>query len=67
MSTGEDGLRPTLRVCPDGPLLVHGARTVTTDDGVVHAVGRPVIALCRCGLSTRAPYCDGTHKTVPTG
>jgi CDGSH-type Zn-finger protein len=60
--TADDDIRPELRVCPDGPMLVRGAGTVTTEDGVEHRVGRPVIALCRCGLSSRAPYCDGTHK-----
>jgi CDGSH-type Zn-finger protein len=60
----DDGLEPQLRICPDGPLLVRGARTVTTDDGVEHAVDRPVIALCRCGLTQSVPYCDGTHKAA---
>ncbi len=62
MRGGADEIRPELRVCPHGPMLVRGAQTVTTDDGEEHRVARPVIALCRCGLSTRPPYCDGTHK-----
>jgi CDGSH-type Zn-finger protein len=60
-------MRPRIRVCPAGPLLVEGATSVTTDDGRVHAARRPVVALCRCGLSGRAPYCDGTHKTLRDG
>jgi CDGSH-type Zn-finger protein len=47
-------------------MLVRGAASVTTDDGRLHDVRRPVIALCRCGFSGRAPYCDGSHKAVPT-
>jgi CDGSH-type Zn-finger protein len=58
------GLRPEVRVCPGGPLLVRGATTITTDDGHEHEVRRPVIALCRCGRSRRTPYCDGTHKLL---
>jgi CDGSH-type Zn-finger protein len=57
-------VRPALRVCPAGPMLVHGASSVTTDDGRVHPIRRPVVALCRCELSGLAPFCDGTHKTL---
>ncbi len=66
MSAREPEIRPALRICPAGPMLVRGAHSVTTDDGATHPVRRPVIALCRCGLSTRTPYCDGTHKVSPT-
>lgn len=46
-------------------MLVRGASSVTTDDEQVHEVTRHVIALCRCGLTGRGPYCDGTHKALP--
>jgi CDGSH-type Zn-finger protein len=52
-------------VCPGGPLLVRGAGHVTDTDGTVHAVDRPVVALCRCELSAVLPWCDGTHKRLP--
>lgn len=50
--------------CPDGPVLVRGADVVRDGDGVEHEVARPVVALCVCGASARAPWCDGTHKAL---
>lgn len=50
--------------CPDGPLLVRGADVVRGADGTEHEVRRPVVAVCLCGKSGRAPWCDGTHKVV---
>lgn len=50
--------------CPDGPLLVRGADSVRDADGTTHQVTRPVVALCVCDKSQRAPWCDGTHKVV---
>ena len=53
-----------VRSCPRGPLLVRGADSVRDQDGAVHAVTRPVVAVCACGKSQRRPWCDGTHKVV---
>lgn len=53
-----------VRTCPGGPLLVRGADQVVDDVGVAHDVSRPVVAVCVCGRSQRAPWCDGTHKSV---
>ena len=52
-------------VCPGGPLLLRGVRSVTDADGTVHVVDRPVVALCRCELSASLPWCDATHKRLP--
>jgi CDGSH-type Zn-finger protein len=51
--------------CPDGPALVRGASVVRDADGNAHEVTRPVVAVCVCGKSQRAPWCDGTHKVIP--
>lgn len=50
--------------CPNGPLLVRGATTVTGPDGAELPVKRPVVALCRCETSAILPWCDGTHKAI---
>lgn len=55
------------RACAGGPLLVRGASTWTDEQGQEHPVTRPVVAVCRCGLSQRAPWCDGTHTFTPGG
>ena len=52
-------------VCgPNGPALVRGATSVRDEDGNVHPVTRPVVGVCMCGKTQRAPWCDGTHKFV---
>lgn len=52
----------TVRVSPDGPLMVRGAITVVGPDGVEHQESR--VALCRCGATGNAPYCDNSHQAV---
>ena len=32
--------------------------------GQVHDVHRPVVAVCRCGLTQRPPWCDATDKVA---
>jgi CDGSH-type Zn-finger protein len=56
----------TVTVCPGGPLLVRGADTIRDESGQEHAVTRPVVAVCACGKSSRKPWCDSTHKSIPT-
>jgi CDGSH-type Zn-finger protein len=48
-----------------GPLLVRGADTILDEDGTEHVVTRPVVAVCACGKSSRKPWCDSTHKSIP--
>ncbi len=49
----------TVRVKANGPLYVRGDVEVTLPDGTVLKDTR--IALCRCGASSRKPYCDNSH------
>jgi CDGSH-type Zn-finger protein len=54
------------RITPyrDGPILVRGPFTLTDQDGNEIATHQTTIALCRCGRSSRKPFCDGTHKAT---
>lgn len=54
-----------VRACARGPLLVRGADVVIDEAGVEHAVTRSVVAVCTCGKTSRGPWCDGTHKSIP--
>ena len=47
----------------NGPLVVHGVQSMTGPDGAGLACA-PVMRLCRCGRSARAPLCDGSHKDL---
>ena len=66
----DDG--PVVRACPGGPWLVRGADAVRTRTAPCTPPTRPVVAVCACARSQRAPWCDGTHKVFrrpvrPTG
>lgn len=66
-----------IEVLNDGPYLVHGEppviqRFIETDDkgtSIAYRNGRSfemkgAVALCRCGHSKNAPYCDGHHAMI---
>ncbi len=48
----------------DGPRLVRGVETVVDAAGTASLATRPVVALCTCGGTGRAPWCDATHKVI---
>lgn len=53
---------PRITAYPDGPLLVRGDVDLRDASGNPIEKRRRTVALCRCGLSTIKPFCDGTHK-----
>jgi CDGSH-type Zn-finger protein len=53
-----------IRLCPNGPMLIRGPVTIVDSSGVPLPRTRPTIALCRCGKTSIAPYCDGTHRLI---
>lgn len=65
VSAGGPAEQPTVVLCPGGPMLLRGDHVVEDAEGRRHATTRPVTAVCRCGKSSLAPWCDGTHKAIP--
>lgn len=57
---------PNVVVRPDGPLYVSGSvEVVDKRDGADRVLDRGHrVALCRCGKSGSAPFCDGSHSAV---
>lgn len=59
----------TIKVRLNGPYAVDlttGDILLTDHEGTPIPLpeGKTTIALCRCGASTRKPFCDGTHSKI---
>lgn len=55
----------TIRLRQNGPYVVDGEEVTVVDwNGAEYRVERRPIALCRCGGSTKKPFCDGTHSKI---
>ncbi len=53
----------TVRLRPDGPLLLDGPFRIAAEDSTDSLEGGGC-ALCRCGASARKPFCDGAHREI---
>src|ERR1700743_184607 len=55
----------TITVRPNGPFRVEGPCKLLDADGKEwDLTGKPAFSLCRCGGSTKKPFCDGTHSKI---
>ena len=52
---------PKSTIEKDGPYRAQGAVPVHNAEGEVVGRQRRRFLLCRCGGSSRKPFCDGTH------
>jgi CDGSH-type Zn-finger protein len=55
----------TIRLRRNGPYVIDDEDVRVVDwNGAEYQVDRKPIALCRCGASTKKPFCDGTHSRI---
>ena len=55
----------TITVRKNGSYLVEGpVRLVDSEGNEYDLTGKARFSLCRCGGSTRKPFCDGTHSRI---
>jgi CDGSH iron-sulfur domain-containing protein 3 len=50
-----------IKVLDNGPYRITGEVELIDAEGNVFPA-KPAFSLCRCGKSSKLPYCDGTHK-----
>lgn len=48
----------------NGPLKVEGGVEIFWDNGAPVPSKKKTVYLCRCGASTKKPFCDGTHSKI---
>jgi CDGSH-type Zn-finger protein len=47
----------------NGPIIIEGDLEIVDSTGEAYGLaGRTKIGLCRCGMSSNSPFCDGTHN-----
>lgn len=50
-----------IKISDNGPLVVTGDIQLTDSEGNEYSK-KGKFYLCRCGLSSKKPFCDGSHK-----
>ncbi len=55
----------TITVRRNGPLRIEGGiRLIDADGAEWDLTGKPAVSLCRCGVSEKRPFCDGSHNKI---
>jgi CDGSH-type Zn-finger protein len=60
----EDSKR-IIKIGDKGPYIIKDGVTLVHPDGR-EELREGTVALCRCGLSAKKPFCDGSHKGCDT-
>ncbi|HOU03121.1 MAG: hypothetical protein GT600_08560 [Bacteroidales bacterium] len=57
-------VRPVVvKVMVDGPIVINGTFDFD-NDGTRKEVKDSLISVCRCGASSKMPFCDGHHRKI---
>lgn len=64
-SLPEESTPPALQIeiRPNGALVIRTDCQITHSDGTVE-IKTGTSAFCRCGASSKKPFCDGSHRTI---
>lgn len=55
----------TIIIKKNGSISVEGDFTIQDADGGTFGLGgRTRVSLCRCGQSSKKPFCDGSHRAA---
>jgi CDGSH-type Zn-finger protein len=49
-----------------GPYMIKGYKVIVVDSEGNEIEKEGTVALCRCGLSNKKPFCDGAHRNCET-
>lgn len=52
----------SITLAPDGPYIIKDLTKFSSQKGPIKT--EETIALCRCGKSSKKPYCDGSHAKI---
>jgi uncharacterized Fe-S cluster protein YjdI len=52
-----------IEIMKNGPIIIKNECVIKHSDGT-EEVKQGKVALCRCGASSKKPYCDGTHGKI---
>lgn len=53
-----------IKILKNGPIRVEGKVQIVDTQGNVMAFDKDKFSLCRCGHSSKKPFCDGTHNKI---
>jgi CDGSH iron-sulfur domain-containing protein 3 len=54
-------MKSQARLFDDGPLVLSGEIVLVDGKGTPYP-SASVVSICRCGLSDKKPFCDGSHR-----